>query len=71
MSKLNIRLLILLCLTLGLAPYRPEPHIIGSIRWIVGGANGMAWLDWADFAMHGLPWLLLIAALIARFRKKS
>jgi hypothetical protein len=37
---------ILACLTLGLAPYAPEPHIVGKIRWILGGAKGMALIDW-------------------------
>lgn len=57
----------MLSLTLGLAPFFPEPHLVGKIRWIAGGANGMKPIDWADALMHGLPWLLLIRALIVRF----
>lgn len=66
------RMLLLLSLTLGLAPFVPEPHIWGKIKWIAGGANGMQLIDWADFAMHGLPWALLIRYLVLRFvlRKK-
>ncbi|KAA3638644.1 MAG: hypothetical protein DWQ02_04880 [Bacteroidetes bacterium] len=52
--------LIIACLTLGLAPYYPEPHIWGKIRWIMGGAKGMAAIDWFDFVFHGLPWFLLL-----------
>ncbi|MCE2789429.1 MAG: hypothetical protein LW630_05895 [Saprospiraceae bacterium] len=52
--------LIIASLTLGLAPFFPEPHIFGKIRWIAGGANGMQWLDWLDFFWHGLPWMLLL-----------
>lgn len=48
------------CLTLGLAPYYPEPHIMGKIRWIMGGAKGMAAMDWFDFVFHGIPWALLL-----------
>jgi len=55
----NPWVIILLCLTLGLAPFNPEPHIIGKIRWILGGANGMSMMDYADFLFHGLPWALL------------
>ena len=46
-------------LTLGLAPFVPEPHLLGKLRWVAGGAVGMAWLDWADLLMHGAPvvWL--------------
>ena len=57
------------CLTLGLAPFFPEPHILGKIRWIAGGANGMQPLDWFDFAFHGLPWLLLIRLGVLKILK--
>jgi hypothetical protein len=53
------RLVGITCLTLGLAPFTPEPHILGKIRWIAGGANGMGVMDWWDFIMHGIPWFLL------------
>lgn len=49
--------------TLGLAPFFPEPHIWGKLKWIAGGANGMALMDWLDVAMHGIPWLGLIYTL--------
>ena len=54
------RLIIMLSLTLGLAPFFPEPHIVGKIRWIMGGAVGMKLIDWGDAIFHGLPWVLLI-----------
>jgi hypothetical protein len=60
----NWQFLLLLCLTLGLAPYFPEPHIWGKIKWIRGGAVGMGLIDWLDFVMHGIPWLLLIRWLV-------
>lgn len=57
------RFALLLVLTLGLAPYRPEPHIVGKIRWVAGGAVGMQPMDWLDLAFHGIPWLLLLYVL--------
>jgi hypothetical protein len=60
----NWTYVILFCLTLGLAPFQPEPHIWGKVRWIAGGAHGMQAIDWFDFAFHGWPWLLLIRLLI-------
>ncbi len=51
-------------LTLGLAPFVPEPHIWGKIKWIMGGAVGMQSQDWLDFLFHGAPWFLLIGLLI-------
>ncbi|TXB60640.1 hypothetical protein [Phaeodactylibacter luteus] len=56
----------ILCLTLGLAPFFPEPHIWGKIKWVRGGAVGMGPLDWFDLAFHGLPWILLIRLLLKR-----
>jgi len=55
---------ILFCLTLGLAPFFPEPHIWGKPKSISGGAVGMKPLDWFDTLFHGLPWLLLIRIAI-------
>ena len=54
------KFLIFLALTLGLAPFYPEPHVIDKLRWVWGGAVGMKMIDWLDLLMHGLPWLLLI-----------
>jgi len=48
------------CATLGLAPFFPEPHIWGKLKWIAGGAVGMQPLDWFDTIFHGFPWLLLL-----------
>lgn len=56
----DIRIIMLLCLTLGLAPFSPEPHIWGKLKWIAGGAEGMGLMDWWDVVLHGFPWALLI-----------
>ena len=69
------KLIVLACLTLGLAPFFPEPHLIGKLRWVAGGANGMQLMDWFDLFFHGLPWLLLlrlgILQIISRNEKES
>lgn len=56
------------CLTLGLAPFLPEPHIVGKIRWIMGGAVGMQLMDWFDTIFHGLPWILLMRLIVLRIK---
>ena len=60
-SKTKSQLLVwfLISLTLGLAPFQPEPHIVGKIRWVAGGAIGMTAMDWFDFVFHGFPWVFL------------
>lgn len=60
------KLMILLCLTLGLAPFFPEPHLWGKMKWIAGGGIGMKPLDWFDALFHGLPWVLLTRLLIVK-----
>lgn len=58
---------LLLCLTLGLAPFVPEPHLLGKVRWVAGGAVGMQAMDWVDLVFHGAPflWLLVTALRLA------
>lgn len=62
----DFRILLLASLTLGLAPFLPEPHLLGKLRWVLGGAVGMTAIDWFDLAMHGLPWVLLIRLGVLR-----
>ena len=61
---------IVLTVALGLAPITGEPHIWGKIRWIAGGAVGMKLIDWGDFLMHGIPWVLLVRLMIIEGKKK-
>jgi hypothetical protein len=63
-------IVLLACLTIGLAPYVPEPHIWGKLRWIMGGAEGMKSIDWWDAVQHGLPWLFLICFVLVDLAKK-
>ena len=65
----NWRIVIILCLTLGLAPFFPEPHLWGKLKWIAGGAEGMKLMDWFDVLMHGFPFILLIRLLVLKLRK--
>ena len=69
MKDKNILIALIASLTLGLAPFRPEPHILGKIRWIMGGGDGMGLADYGDLLMHGIPWLFLIYFLVKKFTK--
>jgi len=62
----NWRTVILLCLTLGLAPFYPEPHIFGKVKWILGGGVGMGPMDWFDVVLHGFPYVLLARLIILK-----
>jgi hypothetical protein len=65
----NWQIWLVISLTLGLAPFMPEPHLLGKIRWVLGGAIGMKPIDWLDLVFHGFPFLLLIRAVYIRFWK--
>ncbi len=55
-------------LTLGLAPFIPEPHVWEKLKWILAGAEGMRLIDWLDFVMHGTPWVLLAITLLRKIK---
>jgi len=59
-KNFQLLLIAIACLTVGLAPFNPEPHIWGKLKWIWGGANNMQIKDWLDFILHGSPWFLLV-----------
>jgi hypothetical protein len=59
------------CVLLGFAPFFPEPHIIGKLRWVAGGGIGMTTMDWFDLLWHGLPFLLLIRLMIVSARRRA
>jgi len=50
---------IILCLTLGLAPYTPEPHVWQKLQMLLAGSLSKP-VDIFDFVLHGVPWLLLV-----------
>jgi hypothetical protein len=61
-GKVPWMVIILLCLTLGLAPYKP-PHIIEKLQMLFQGRLVRP-IDWFDLILHGTPWILLILKLI-------
>ena len=67
----DYRILLLLCFTLGLAPFFPEPHLWGKIKWVVGGGIGMKFMDWFDILLHGFPFLLLLRRIALTLIKKK
>lgn len=52
-------LLIVACLTLGLAPFVPEPHIWEKLKMLGNGELSKP-IDIFDLLLHGLPWILLM-----------
>lgn len=59
LNKIPYPLLIILSLTLGLAPFAPMPHLFEKIRMLLNGEL-LRPLDIFDLLMHASPVLLLI-----------
>ena len=60
-------LLIIACLSLGLAPYNP-PHLVEKLQMLFKGRLERP-IDWFDLFMHGLPWLLLVLKGVFSLKK--
>ena len=70
MKKNKLFIPLVLALTLGLAPFTPEPHILGKVTWLAGGAVGMQAMDYFDLVLHGFPWVWLIVVGIKTIMKR-
>lgn len=60
-------ILIVACLTLGLAPYNP-PHLFEKLQLLVSGRLVRP-LDIFDLFLHALPWLFLVFKAIYSVNK--
>ena len=69
-DRIPLSLLIVLCLTLGLAPFAPQPHVWEKLKMLVSGELTRA-IDIFDLLLHGSPWLLLIGKVLVLFRSQS
>lgn len=57
-SKIPYSILVILALTLGLAPFMPEPHLWQKAKMLISGDLGNP-VDMFDMLFHGTPWILL------------
>jgi hypothetical protein len=60
----------ILMLTLGLAPFVPEPHIWEKLKMLSAGEL-RAGIDVFDLFMHGAPFLLAGAKLVEEFTRPT
>lgn len=68
-SNLDWNIIIIICLTLGLAPFTP-PHIYEKITMLINGTLKRP-IDWFDLLLHGIPWLILIAKIIITVKNRG
>jgi hypothetical protein len=60
LDKIPWHLAIIAALTLGLAPFFPEPHIWEKLKMLARGTLVRP-IDIFDLLMHAAPWLLVLA----------
>lgn len=63
LDRIPLAILVMLSLTLGLAPFFPEPHLFEKLRMLAQGQLSRP-IDIFDLFLHGTPWLLLAAKLV-------
>ena len=61
-DKLPLTALVIVALTLGLAPFSPQPHIVEKLGMLFDGSLSRP-IDIFDLLLHGAPWLLLALKL--------
>jgi hypothetical protein len=63
-DRLPIALFVVAALTLGLAPFLPEPHLWEKLKMLATGELARP-IDIFDLILHATPWILL-AIKVAR-----
>jgi len=61
---------VLLSLTIGLAPFSPQPHVVEKLTMLAAGTLARP-IDIFDLFLHGTPWLLLAAKLARLATRKG
>jgi hypothetical protein len=61
-DRLPLVMFVVIALTLGLAPFVPEPHLWEKLKLLAAG-NLVRPIDMFDLLLHGLPWVLLLVKL--------
>ena len=62
-DRIPWNIIVIACLTLGLAPFFPEPHIWEKLKMLVAGRL-IRPIDIFDLLMHGSPFLLAALKLV-------
>ena len=56
-------MLIVVAVTLGLAPFSPQPHVVEKLAMLFNGTLSKP-IDIFDLLLHGTPWVLLAIKLL-------
>ncbi len=69
-NSLSWPMVIIITLTLGLAPFNPEPHVVEKITMLFNGELARP-VDIFDLFLHGTPWILFSLKVFTLFINKQ
>jgi len=62
-DQIPLTMLIVIAVTLGLAPFSPQPHVVEKMAMLFNGTLSKP-IDIFDLLLHGTPWVLLALKLM-------
>jgi len=62
LDKIPLYMLVIAALTLGLAPFLPQPHVLEKLQMLLAGSLTQL-IDIFDLILHGTPIALLVLKL--------
>ncbi len=70
LDRAPLLMFVVAALTLGLAPFVPEPHIWEKLKMLVAGTLRKP-IDFFDLVLHATPWILLAFKLARMLMRPS
>ena len=70
LDRQSLLLFVLLALTLGLAPFAPEPHLWQKLKMLAAGTLSKP-IDIFDLVLHATPWALLLLKLYRVVKQRT
>ena len=70
LDKIPFSTLVIASLTLGLAPFVPEPHVLEKLKMLFDGSLARP-IDIFDLVLHGSPWVLSILKSIRTLTQQA
>ena len=69
-DKIPLYILVITALTLGLAPFVPQPHVLEKLQMLTTGTLSLP-IDIFDLFLHGTPFILLALKLLRKYTQPA
>jgi hypothetical protein len=70
LDKIPLYMLLIAALTLGLAPFVPQPHLLEKLQMLADGTLSRP-IDIFDLLLHGTPFVLLLLKLLRMYTRRT